>query len=100
MRAAEPEIKIILCGAIAALTSIAVHNIGDPFGGPSATAMLWLEGGLAIAVCRKVAASDVAVGVDRRGARRTLPPARRLTAAVGRSSVRPDRGAASPLRAG
>jgi hypothetical protein len=68
LRAAEPEMKIILCGAIAAMASIAVHNVGDPFGGPSATAMLWLEAGLALAVCRKIAVANVGFGSVRDGA--------------------------------
>ena len=59
MRAAETEMKLLLVGIVAALASIAIHNLGDPFGGHPVQAMLWLHAGLLIAICRRVQAGDL-----------------------------------------
>ena len=67
MRAAEAEMKLLLVGIVAALAAIAIHNLGDPFGGHLAQAMLWLHAGLLIAVCRRVQTEN-ALRAPRQGA--------------------------------
>ena len=54
MRAAETEMKLLLVGIVSALSGIAIHNFGDPFGGHPTQAMLWLHASLIFAVCRRV----------------------------------------------
>jgi O-antigen ligase len=54
MRAAETEIKLLLVSIVSALASIAINNLGEPFGGYAIHAMLWLYAGLIIALCRRV----------------------------------------------
>ena len=54
MRAAKAEMKLLLVGAVAAFASIAMHNLGDGFGGHANAAMLWLYAGLIVAVARQV----------------------------------------------
>jgi O-antigen ligase len=54
MRAADTERKLILVGIVAALASIAVGNLAEPFGGHAIHAMLWLYAALSIAIARSV----------------------------------------------
>jgi hypothetical protein len=56
MRAAETEMKLVLVGMVAALGSIAIHNLGDAFQGHVTSAMLWLYAGLIVAISRRVQA--------------------------------------------
>lgn len=56
MRPAEAEMKLVLVGAMGAFASIAVHNLGDGFGGHANSALLWLYAGLIIAIARQVQA--------------------------------------------
>jgi len=53
MRVTAPELKPLLVGIVGAMVSIAVNNLGEPFGGHVVQAMLWLYAGLAIATCRQ-----------------------------------------------
>lgn len=54
MLAAEKELKLLLVGIVGSLASIAINNFAEPFGGHMVHAMLWLQAGLAIAICRQV----------------------------------------------
>ncbi len=56
LRAAEAEMKLVLVGIVAALASIAVHNLGDPFQGHVTSCMLWFYAGLIVAISRRVQA--------------------------------------------
>jgi hypothetical protein len=52
-RVAATELKPLLVGIVGAMVSIAINNLGEPFGGHVVQAMLWLYAGLAIAACRQ-----------------------------------------------
>jgi O-antigen ligase len=56
MRAAQAEMKLLLVGIVGALASIAMHNLGDGFGGHTNAAMIWLYAGLIVAIARRVRA--------------------------------------------
>ena len=56
MRAAEPEMKLLLTGTVSGLAAIAVHDLADPSGGHPVVGMLWLFTALIIAGCRRVRA--------------------------------------------
>ena len=56
MRAAEGEMKLLLVGTVAAFASIAIHNLGDGFGGHTNTSLIWLYAGLIVAIARRVQA--------------------------------------------
>jgi O-antigen ligase len=56
MRAAQAEMKLLLVGIVGALASIAMHNLGDGFGGHANAAMIWLYAGLIVALARRVRA--------------------------------------------
>jgi hypothetical protein len=53
-RRAEPAMKVLLVGIVTALSGIAIHNFGDPFGGHSVHAMLFLYSAMIIAIGRQV----------------------------------------------
>jgi O-antigen ligase len=91
MQAAATEMKALLISIVAALSSIAVHNLGDPFGGHAPRAMLWLYAGLIIAACRRVRASLPSIERSWPGYRGGFRPA---TASV-TAYVLPDGGAAA-----
>jgi hypothetical protein len=59
LRACEMETKLLLIGIVGSLVSVAIHNLGDPFGGHVVHAMLWLHAGLVIAICRRFREGDV-----------------------------------------
>ena len=59
VRDAEPTMKMLLVGMICGMASIAVHNLGDPFGGHSVVAMLWLYAGLMVATIERIQSSVV-----------------------------------------
>jgi hypothetical protein len=56
MGAAQAEMKLLLVSSVMAVASIAVHNLGDGFGGHVTYAMLFLFVGLIIAIARRVQA--------------------------------------------
>jgi hypothetical protein len=80
LRAAEPEVKILLAGLVGSLTSIAIHNLGDGMGGHSTTAMLWLYAGLIVATVRRVQAAPALSTPPHRAARNPVitGPGRRM----------------------
>lgn len=53
-RKVSTESKALLVGILGGFVSIAITNMGEPFGGHVVQAMLWLQAGLAIAACRQV----------------------------------------------
>jgi O-antigen ligase len=55
LRAASPEMKVLLVGIVSALLGIWIHNLADPFGGHALQAMWWLEVGLVFAVSHAIA---------------------------------------------
>jgi O-antigen ligase len=65
MRVADQEAKLVLVGIVAALASIAVHNLGDPFQSHVTSAMLWLYAALVVATSRRVEAEPVVPEVER-----------------------------------
>jgi O-antigen ligase len=62
VRAAEMERKLLLVGMIGGLASVAVHNLGDPFGTHMVWAMLWLYAALIIAISRQLDLASTALG--------------------------------------
>src|SRR5207244_2568023 len=56
MQAAAREMKLLLVGIVSSLVGLAIHNLGDPFVGHMSIAMLWLNGALIFAICRRVQA--------------------------------------------
>ncbi|HKF96338.1 MAG TPA: O-antigen ligase family protein, partial [Gammaproteobacteria bacterium] len=73
MREAEDMIKALLVGIVPALTAIAVHNLGDPFGGHVVVAMLWLYAGLILAAVRCVRTDAAAPPMSGQLARAARP---------------------------
>jgi hypothetical protein len=81
MRAAEPEMQLLLAGTVSGLAAIAVHDLADPSGGHPVVGMLWLFTGLIIAGCRRVQASvrcHIRALVRGRDAARPMMTARRF----------------------
>ena len=66
-------IKALLVGIVPAMTAIAVHNLGDPFGGHVVVAMLWLYAGSILAAVRCVRADAGALPMSGQFARATRP---------------------------
>lgn len=62
MKRMEQSDKALVTAMVASLASIAVHYVGDGFGGHSINAMLWLYAGLIIAIVRR-ARPEIAVRV-------------------------------------
>jgi hypothetical protein len=58
-RKAEPAMKLLLVGIVTALSGVAIHNFGDPFGGHSVHAMLFLYTALIIAIGRQVQSQNI-----------------------------------------
>jgi hypothetical protein len=54
MKHLEKEDKVLVAAMVGSLASIALHNLGDGFGGHSINAMLWLYAGLMVAITRRV----------------------------------------------
>lgn len=60
LRAAEPEVRLLMLGIVGAFAGLAIHNLGDPFGGHALHAMLWLFTSLALAAARRAPAEAAA----------------------------------------
>jgi hypothetical protein len=90
IRAAALEVKPLLVGIVGALSSIAINNLGEPFGGHVVQAMLWLYAGLTIAACRQVDLATnprhVVAGTSRLEAQWTVKGSRNV-GSVERSSL-------------
>ncbi len=67
LQALEQEMQALLAGILAALVSVAVHNLGDPFGGHVVEGMLWLHVALIIAICRSIRTDTLATGGESDG---------------------------------
>jgi O-antigen ligase len=75
LRRADSESNLLLVGMLSALVGIAIHNLGDPFGGHMCITMLWMHAGLIFAICRRIeAVPALAAAVATSASRRRLAP--------------------------